>query len=223
MRKRLSYANVMSSIAVFLVLGGAAVAAIHLPKNSVGTKQLRKNAVTSAKVKNGSLQQADFAQGVLLQGPKGDPGKRGPKGATGATGPTGPAGQDAPEPPEPPEPPEESSNTAYGLLSVWGDPEVSPLIRSHNAKLVMLEDTPGVWCIEPQGIDPEKMVVLVSVAEESHVSTEEPMIPEVQWNVDRAWCGPKEAEIETSIFDVETAQYQRSAFVPFTFLIQEAP
>jgi hypothetical protein len=92
MRKRLSYANVMSSIAVFLVLGGAAVAATQLPKNSVGTKQLRRNAVTSAKVKDGSLQQADFAQGTLLRGPKGDAGKRGPKGATGATGPTGPQG-----------------------------------------------------------------------------------------------------------------------------------
>lgn len=50
-RKRLTYANVMSSIAVFLVLGGAAVAATQLPKNSVGTKQLKKNAVTTAKLK----------------------------------------------------------------------------------------------------------------------------------------------------------------------------
>jgi hypothetical protein len=220
MRKRLSYANVMSSIAVFLVLGGAAVAATQLPKNSVGSKQLKKNAVTSVKVKNGSLQQADFAPGTLLQGPKGEPGKKGAKGATGATG---PAGQDAPEPPELPEPPEESSTSAYGLLSVWGDPEVSPLSRSHNAKLVMLEDTPGVWCIEPQGIDPEKMVVLVSVAEESHFSAEEPVIPKVQWNVDHVWCGPKEAEIETGFFDADSGQYERSASVPFTFLIQETP
>jgi hypothetical protein len=37
-RKRLTYANVMSSIAVFLVLGGAtALAAGQLGKNSVGT------------------------------------------------------------------------------------------------------------------------------------------------------------------------------------------
>lgn len=42
-RQRLSYANVMSTIAVFLVLGGgAAFAATQLPKNSVGTKQLKK-------------------------------------------------------------------------------------------------------------------------------------------------------------------------------------
>jgi len=51
-RKRLTYANVMSSLAVFLVLGGAtAFAAGHLGKNTVGTKQLKKNAVTTAKIK----------------------------------------------------------------------------------------------------------------------------------------------------------------------------
>ena len=54
-RKRLTYANVMSSIAVFLVLGGAAVAATQLPKNSVGTKQLKKNAVTKAKIKKNAV------------------------------------------------------------------------------------------------------------------------------------------------------------------------
>jgi hypothetical protein len=54
--KRLTYANVMSSIAVFLVLGGAsALAASHLGKNSVGASQLKKNAVTAAKIKNGAI------------------------------------------------------------------------------------------------------------------------------------------------------------------------
>jgi hypothetical protein len=54
-RKRLTYANVMSSVAVFLILGGAAFAASQLPKNSVGSKQLKKNSVTTAKIKNGAV------------------------------------------------------------------------------------------------------------------------------------------------------------------------
>ncbi len=55
-RKRLTYANVMSSIAVFLVLGGAtAFAASHLSKNSVGPKQLKKNAVRTSKIKGGAV------------------------------------------------------------------------------------------------------------------------------------------------------------------------
>lgn len=55
-RKRLTYANVMSSLAVFLVLGGAtAFAAQHLGKNSVGAKQLKKNSVTTAKIKKNAV------------------------------------------------------------------------------------------------------------------------------------------------------------------------
>jgi hypothetical protein len=52
MRKRFTYANVMSSLAVFLVLGGAtAIAAKQIGKNTVGPKQLKAKAVTTAKIK----------------------------------------------------------------------------------------------------------------------------------------------------------------------------
>jgi hypothetical protein len=92
-RKRLTYANVMSSLAVFLVLGGAtAFAAGHLGKNTVGTKQLKKNAVTGAKVKNHSLKAADFKAGQLPTGPQGPKGDQGPRGEQGPKGDTGPAG-----------------------------------------------------------------------------------------------------------------------------------
>ena len=55
-----------------------------LPKSSVGSAQLRSNAVTGSKVKNGSLLAADFKAGQLPAGPKGDPGGQGPKGDPGA-------------------------------------------------------------------------------------------------------------------------------------------
>jgi hypothetical protein len=61
-RKRLTYANVMSSIAVFLVLGGAtALAASQLGKNTVGSKQLKKNSVTAAKLKNKAVTTSKIA------------------------------------------------------------------------------------------------------------------------------------------------------------------
>jgi hypothetical protein len=60
-RKRLSYANVMATIAVFLALGGGAYASLRVPAHSVGTRQLKKNAVTGWKVRNGSLTGADIA------------------------------------------------------------------------------------------------------------------------------------------------------------------
>jgi hypothetical protein len=37
LRRHLTYANVVASLALFLALGGAAFAATQLPRNSVGT------------------------------------------------------------------------------------------------------------------------------------------------------------------------------------------
>ena len=60
MRPRLSYANVVSTICLFVLLGGGAYAASKLPRNSVGTKQLKKNAVKGPKVANRSLTAVDI-------------------------------------------------------------------------------------------------------------------------------------------------------------------
>jgi hypothetical protein len=99
LRSGLTYANVMATVAVFLALGGGAYAALKLPKNSVGSKQIKANAVNSSKVANGSLLAGDFKAGQLpagaagLKGDKGDPCSpsdpncKGPKGDTGAQGP----------------------------------------------------------------------------------------------------------------------------------------
>ncbi len=55
LRARLSYANVMASIAVFIALGGASYAAVSLPRESVGTQQLRDDAVTRSKLADRSV------------------------------------------------------------------------------------------------------------------------------------------------------------------------
>jgi hypothetical protein len=94
---RLTYANVVASLALFVALGGGAYAAVALPKNSVGSRQIKnaavthadlaKNAVTGANVKDGSLLSADFKTGQLPAAPPG------PKGDSGAPGLLGAAGQ----------------------------------------------------------------------------------------------------------------------------------
>lgn len=115
---RMSYADVVGSLALFLALGGVSWAATSLPKNSVTSAQIRNGAVTSADVRNsslrgadlaagavgtrevrdGSLRAEDFAAGVLPksgasgQSAAGAQGAAGPAGASGATGPAGPAG-----------------------------------------------------------------------------------------------------------------------------------
>lgn len=90
MRPKLSYANVIATIAIFIALGGASYAALKLPKNSVGTKQIKKNAVNSAKVKNGSLLAEDFRADQLPMGKEGPPGPKGDPGATNVVARYGP-------------------------------------------------------------------------------------------------------------------------------------
>jgi len=63
-RKRLTYANVMSSIAVFLVIGGATAFAA-LGKNTVGSKQLKSNAVTTKKIKKEAVTAKKVKKGTL--------------------------------------------------------------------------------------------------------------------------------------------------------------
>ena len=93
-RPHLTYANVLASLALFIALGGASYAALQVPKASVGTKQLKRNAVTSPKVKPGSLLLSDFraSQRSRLRGPAGPRGLEGPRGATGPEGLQGPPG-----------------------------------------------------------------------------------------------------------------------------------
>ncbi len=85
MRNRLSYANVMATVAVFLALGGGAYAAIKLPKDSVTSKQIKNksvkgkdlagkavksakikpDAINGSKVKDDSLTGADIDESTL--------------------------------------------------------------------------------------------------------------------------------------------------------------
>ena len=87
-----SPALVVACIALAVALGGVSYAATVLPRNSVGTLQLKANSVNSSKVINGSLLRADFKAGQIPAGPAGPPGPAGAAGAAGPAGPAGPAG-----------------------------------------------------------------------------------------------------------------------------------
>ena len=97
-RPRLSYANVMATIAVFIALGGSSYAAITITSKQVknGTLtsvDLKDNAaVKSADVVNGSLLAGDFKAGQLPAGAPGPQGLKGEPGAAGSIGPTGDTG-----------------------------------------------------------------------------------------------------------------------------------
>jgi hypothetical protein len=70
-RRRPSPAMIVALIALFVALGGTGYAAVRVPPNSVGSTQLKSNAVRSSKVKNRSLLAKDFKAGQLPRGPRG--------------------------------------------------------------------------------------------------------------------------------------------------------
>lgn len=110
MRIRIGHSDLLALLALFVVLGGVAYAAVELPASSVGTKELKAGAVNSAKVRDGSLLARDIRKGELEElisaadvagptgptGPTGETGAIGSQGLQGATGPTGPQGEAGP-------------------------------------------------------------------------------------------------------------------------------
>ena len=80
------HGTVVAYLALFLALGGTAFAAASLPRNSVGTAQIRNSAVTGAKVRNHSLSASDFRSGSLPKGPAGPQGPAGRVGRITCTG-----------------------------------------------------------------------------------------------------------------------------------------
>jgi hypothetical protein len=95
-RRRPSPAMVVACLSLTIALSGVGYAAVTLPRNSVGTAQLKANAVSSAKVKDRSLKAIDFGSGQLpagAPGPAGPAGSAGPPGPAGAQGPKGDRGE----------------------------------------------------------------------------------------------------------------------------------
>jgi hypothetical protein len=89
-RQRLTYANVMATIAVFVAIGGTSYAAL-----TIGSPQVRNNSLRSADIRNGAIRSVDVRNRSLLARDF----RRGqlPRGAQGAPGPAGPAGPAGPQ------------------------------------------------------------------------------------------------------------------------------
>ena len=85
MSRRPSPSMAVAFLALLVALGGTSYAVVQLPRGSVGNAQLKRNAVTTSKVKNGSLLRRDFRGGRLPRGRRGPAGPRGPAGATDVT------------------------------------------------------------------------------------------------------------------------------------------
>ncbi|HKZ13569.1 MAG TPA: hypothetical protein VJL81_06970 [Solirubrobacterales bacterium] len=162
-RSKVTYANVVASLALFVALGGVSYAVTALPENSVGAKQLKANAVTGVKVKDGTLERADFAPGALpvagtdgVAGAKGEPGATGAAGATGQTGAAGAAGLQG-------EPGADGDAAAVSLL----DP-VNYLAENGSAQIFI--DSVSIATVRAYRIDCADAVCTLSVGQPMNAS-----------------------------------------------------
>lgn len=101
-------------LALGISIGGTAYAnGVLLPRNSVGSIQIKPGAVTAPKlarnsitanaIKRGTLLRADFIAGELPSGTRGPAGRPGAPGLTGLRGETGPTGSPGPTGPQGPQ------------------------------------------------------------------------------------------------------------------------
>jgi hypothetical protein len=147
MRRHLTFANVLSVIALFVALGGASYAAVTLPKDSVGPRQIKKGAVTTSKISR--------ATRATLKGNRG-PG--GSIGATGATGPQGPAGIQG----------DPGTAKAFALISSSGTVSLSQGITNVNVSRIGT----GSYCIFGLAFTPQNAIATIeTIATGDTIST----------------------------------------------------
>lgn len=153
-----TFANATSLLALVIATSTAGYAAVTLPRNSVGSAQLKagsvkaadlgKSSVSTVKVKDGSLLASDFAAGQLTGGAAGPAGPAGPAGAVGAAGPAGAKGATGAAGPAGAVGPKGAPGSALAYATVSGAGVVDPA-HSSAGVTVAASNIPGVYCVTP--------------------------------------------------------------------------
>lgn len=129
LRSKLTYANVISTLCLFMLLGGGAYAAAKLPTNSVGTKQIKNGAITGKKIKKASIDTTKLTPSTVtsLKGAQGERGAVGPQGPHGLQGTPGDPG-------------------AYATVVAEFPPT---FLGSHPGFTAVERSEEGVYCLTP--------------------------------------------------------------------------
>jgi hypothetical protein len=142
--RRLTYANVMATVALFVALGGSAFAAAKITG-----KDIKDGSITAADIKNGSLLRADFKPGQLGRGAPG------PAGVSGAAGPSGAPG--APGAPGVPGIP----GGAIAFAHLNADGTVDAARSSNVASANVAHPNNGRYCLSGLGFTPQNALVTI--------------------------------------------------------------
>lgn len=152
LRDRLTYSNVVATLALFVALGGSSYAALSLPRNSVGTEQVKPGSLRLSDLQKSAKSQLRGKRGPRgAVGPRGATGPRGARGATGLRGATGTAG------------------TARAYATVVANSGQAPLFTAMVPSLAfgtVLRTATGTYCLVAPILTPaQRSAAVVSVRE----------------------------------------------------------
>ena len=215
LRARLTYANTMATVAVFLALAGGAYAGLSIPRNSVGTKQLKNDAVKSSKVRNGSLQRRDFGRNQIPRGPQG------PQGLPGATGQIGPQGPEGPAGNIPGFARVDADGTLHDVANNAGFE--NPPIQHKNVTDANIEHTPasGTYCFGGLPFTPRTAMVSIDNGEADILDTNKIVSVGVQRGANLGGCGANFQQARVRIVEVNEAAAPAAADFQFTIWFED--
>jgi hypothetical protein len=199
-RRHLSYANVVATLALVFAMSGGALAASHYQINS--TKQINPKVLRKLKGNTGAT------------GATGNTGATGARGALGATGPQGIQGIQGEEGFEG----QPGTARAYGGVTALGEPDqLDPSVPSKGvyppsiSPYAVLSPKTGVYCIGPVvpalehlGVTPSSTLIIATVASSTNGAVA--VVHNGASNCPGKW------EVDTFLAGVPTAQ-------PFNFVI----
>jgi len=137
--------NTIALLALFIALSGTTYAASTLlPRNSVGTAQLKNGAVTKKKINKKTIKALKGNRGPRgLTGAQGAPGATGAKGATGAQGVQGPQGP---------------AGTAAAYAHVSGAGTVDAARSLGITQAMVTNPATGFYCFNALGFTPKSIM-----------------------------------------------------------------
>lgn len=212
LRQRFTYANVMSTLAVFIALGGSSYAALkvtgrNVPKDAltgadiknITGRDVTNNSLTGTDVKgigtgdvsDGALLAQDFKRGQLPAGAQGQRGEKGDKGDPGQDGAAGSA----------------------RAFAISGGPDcpAAPVsactVERSNEVAYVIKVAHGIYCVGVNNISAANSVAVVSVASDPVGRT--PFVDSEAdsaiWRSNNSACVANEFEVQTYAQLIRTA------------------
>jgi hypothetical protein len=194
--RRLTYANVVASLALFIALGGGAYAVTTLPRNSV----------TGTQVKDRSLLAKDFRKGQLKRGKTGAAGQQGLQGLRGLGGPAGPAGLTGETGPQGPKGETGPAGSAKAYAYVTSQGSVAPNSKGIATANVTAKPF-GEYCITGLAFTPRVAIVQPDILSNNG---NDDVVAEVQTPNDGTGGCPPSDQVYVRIANVEVDGNQGS-------------